>query len=94
MKKIQDLKVVICVGLDGEGIIIKYPEEFQHHLDGSFCDDNLFVDVPKESGVYECDVEYWFSQGFSEGFPAAGESDWEFKVVKSKPLVDLTKLEI
>lgn len=94
MRKLQELKVVICVGFTGEGIIVKYPEEFRHRLDGSFCDDNLFVNVPKENGVYECDVEYWFSQGYSEGFPADGESDWEFRVVNSKQLVDLTKIKI
>jgi hypothetical protein len=94
MRKIKDIKVVICVDVHGQGIILKYPLEFENHLDGSNCEDNLFENVPEKAGVYECDVEYWFSQGYSDGHPADGESDWEFRIVKSKLLVDFNSIKV
>jgi hypothetical protein len=41
-----------------------------------------FNSIPLEPGVYHCLVDFYFEQGYFEGYKADGESNWEF-VVKS-----------
>lgn len=55
-------------------------------MDGAFCDDNGFKNVPSEKGIYLCQVDFYFEQGYSDGYEADGESDWEYKIVKANPL--------
>ncbi len=99
MIKICEFDVWIAVDYKGEGYLLSQPvirtssgfeicpECIKFGLDimwdGPFCEDNTFYHVPKIAGVYRCRTEFWFSQGYAEGYPAGGESDWEFKIVEA-----------
>ena len=77
----------MIIAVAGEqGLIIDVPKEIADIFDGIYCDDNSFKDVPKETGVYICNVEFYFHQGYFEGYKANGESDWEFKVISHKKI--------
>lgn len=55
--------------------------------------DHEFEGLPTEPGVYRCTVEFWYSQGYFEGYPADSESDWWFKCIASEKLLDLPRRE-
>lgn len=46
---------------------------------GCFEDDN-WNNVPKAPGLYRAIVLYEFHEGYSEGYRAPGEDDWEFTI--------------
>lgn len=68
------LRVLVC----GDPELCKW-------MDGDLFDDNsLMVSLktfPDEPGVYIGTIEYWFQQGYSDGYPADGESDFDYRFV-------------
>lgn len=76
--------MTICVGYNSEGILVSVPDIARIALDSVYCDDNGFEGVPKEPGVYQCECEFYFIQGYYDGYPADGESDWGWKVTVKK----------
>ena len=43
---------------------------------------------PEEPGIYRCTIDYIFHQGYFEGYPCDGESDWEI-VARDFERIDL-----
>jgi hypothetical protein len=83
-------EMMIAVDYQGDGIVLKFPEQYHHLLDGPFCEDSDITGYPKVPGVYKCKVEFWYSQGYDvDGYPHDGESDWKFKIINSESLVEL-----
>lgn len=60
-------------------------------LDGHHCDDNGVVGYPQACGVYRCAADFVFEQGYCDGYPAPGESDWSFRIVASVPIWTLAE---
>jgi hypothetical protein len=87
MHKVASFQAIIAVGNSSQAQVIAAPKDAMVGMDGSFCDDNGFNDVPPEPGIYLCDVDFYFEQGYCDGYRADGESDWEYHVTKAKPLV-------
>lgn len=87
MQKVARFQAIIAVG-DVAQVIVA-PKDAMVGMDGTFCEDNSFNNVPTEKGIYLCWIEFYFEQGYSEGYKADGESDWEYYVVAIQPLVNL-----
>lgn len=87
MKKVAMFQAIIAVG-DVAQVIVA-PKDAMVGMDGTFCEDNSFKNVPTVDGIYLCWVDFYFEQGYFEGYKADGESDWEYIVVKAIPLADL-----
>jgi len=85
MDKQAILTMIIAVAGE-QGLIIDAPKEIKDIFEGIYCDDNSFKNVPKKTGVYICNVEFYFHQGYFEGYKADGESDWEFKIISSSKI--------
>lgn len=99
MRKIQLYQAIISVDILGNGSLVKIPDDLKERLlylnfDRlcSTCVDVPFTNVPNESGIYECKVEFWLSQRYDYGELIEGEDEWEFRIIKSKPLLDLSSL--
>ena len=94
MEKIKDFKIVLCVNDYGIAIILKCPPDSQFRTDLNFCEDNLFENIPKEIGVYECTVEHW-TKSCTEGIKNGDiEYDSIFKIVESNCLLDLDCVKV
>ena len=70
-------------------VILDAPDEIIRFFDGFFCEDNSFKDtwfkaISLEPGIYHCRVDFYFQQGYFEGYQADGESDWEFIVTSAE----------
>jgi hypothetical protein len=87
MRKVARFQAIIAVG-DVSQVIVA-PKDAMVGMDGTFCEDNSFKNVPTEKGIYLCWIEFYFEQGYSDGYKADGESDWEYYVVAVKSLADL-----
>jgi len=87
MRKVARFQAIIAVG-DVAQVIVA-PKDAMVGMDGTFCEDNSFKNVPTEKGIYLCWIDFYFEQGYFEGYKADGESDWEYKVVKAEPLTQL-----
>jgi hypothetical protein len=87
MRKVARFQAIIAVG-DVAQVIVA-PKDAMVFMDGTFCEDNSFKNVPTEKGIYLCWIEFYFEQGYSDGYKADGESDWEYYVVAIQPLVAL-----
>lgn len=85
MKIGDKVKLTILV-TNKNSFIADYPDEIEEWIDGCFCEDNCIDNVPTEKGIYECKAEYWFKQGFCDGYPASGESESGLNIVDSKKL--------
>ena len=76
-----------CLGYAGHPVVmVEAPEgyrNFQEHGDGPFLDSGEWEGLPTAPGVYCCRAEFWFSEGWCDGYPAPGESSWGFNVVES-----------
>jgi hypothetical protein len=87
MKKVAMFQAIISVG-DVAQVLVA-PKDAMVGMDGTFCEDNSFKNVPTEKGIYLCQVDFYFEQGYSDGYKADGESDWEYDIVEAKPLTTL-----
>lgn len=87
MHKVARFQAIIAVGDVAQ--VISAPKDALVGMDGDFCEDNGFKNVPTEKGLYHCWIEFWFEQGYFEGYKADGESDWEYKIIGIQPLVSL-----
>lgn len=84
--KNKDIVKFIIVVTSKDSFVADYPDEIESLIDGYNCDDNYIDNVPIEKGVYECNAEFWFEQGYCDGYPADGESEWGFKIIDNKKL--------
>jgi hypothetical protein len=80
----KDLPVTFAVDINGNAFVVEFPESHKKGLDGSHFDDNNINGIPKDlgPGCYRGVMDFRFQQGYSEGFRADGESEWEFTVTK------------
>lgn len=62
---------------DNYGYMVNPNNDLRGWLD-SYCLADSFKcpNFPQEIGVYVCTIERHFTQGYSEGYPAPGESDY------------------
>lgn len=82
MNKVQEHpNCIIAVTVDKAASLLIPNPELEKWMDGCCFDDHSTTGTPKEPGIYRANIEIWFSQGYSEGHPAPGESDWEFKII-------------
>jgi len=92
-EKMMDRKDTYCMTIGVSRIepetpfILDAPDEIIQFFDGFFTEDNSFKGVPKEPGIYHCTVDFYFQQGYFEGYKADGESDWEFIVTRATPKI-------
>lgn len=72
--------VLIGVSFTGLRFLIDAPDDLIKFMDGSLFEDNSqSIDkFPTQPGVYTCSIEYWFDQGYFEGWRTDGESEWDF----------------
>jgi hypothetical protein len=60
------------------------PRDLMDLMDGDCLDDACMDEgrktLPTDPGVYSATIEYWFQQGYFEGYPAPGESDYDFRL--------------
>lgn len=88
MKKITEFKVMLAVSYEMSRIIIVSYEKNDIFdgcpFNGPDVEDNNFTNVPDKPGIYNCRVEFWFEQGYFEGYPANGENDWEFRIISAE----------
>lgn len=84
--------VIIAVAFNGFRSFVRVPLDMELLLYGVAIEDSAqAVDMyPDRAGVYVCDIEYWFSQGYHEGMPSDGESEWDF-IPRNIKEIDLTK---
>lgn len=87
MQKVARFQAIIVVGNVAQVIVA--PRDAMVGMDGTFCEDNSFKNVPKEKDIYLCDVDFYFEQGYCDGYKADGESDWEYRITKAVPLTNL-----
>lgn len=82
MKKIREYHdCVVAQSCTGLLVPIEIPDELRTHLSAAALDDDLAkTEVDRIPGVYRVTIEVWFSQGYSDGYPAAGESDYELRL--------------
>lgn len=85
MRKVARFQAIIAVG-DVAQVIVA-PKDAMVGMDGTFCEDNGFKNVPTTKGVYLCEIDFYFEQGYSDGYKADGESDWEYRIVKAESLI-------
>lgn len=67
-------------------VLVTYPNDMADSLDGPFMEDNGFDGLPSEPGHYEAKAVFWFSQGYCDGYPADGESDWGYNLAEIRRL--------
>lgn len=72
--------VIFGVSTSGLHFLISGDDELKQFMDGSLFEDNSqsIEKFPTKPGVYRCTIEYWFEQGYFEGWRADGESEWDF----------------
>ena len=75
---IYDCKILVAKG--GDGFLVEAHPEISKGMDGIFLSDNHFKNVPTEPAIYVCRVEFFFMQGYFEGYRADGESDWYYEI--------------
>lgn len=90
MKKVAMFQAIIAVG-DVAQVLVA-PKDAMVGMDGTFCEDNSFKNVPTEKGIYLCQIDFYFEQGYSDGYKADGESDWEYRIMEATPLYTLPDL--
>lgn len=82
MNKCASFKAIIAVS-PTFSIIVEAPNDVLQMLDGSCCEDNSFKKIPQRTGVYLCIVDYYFEQGYCDGYRADDESDWKFVITSA-----------
>jgi hypothetical protein len=90
MRKVAVFQAIISVGAVAQVIVA--PKDAMVGMDGTFCEDNSFKNVPTKKGIYLCQIDFYFEQGYSDGYKADGESDWEYRVIEATPLYTLPDL--
>lgn len=86
--KVASFKSVIAVSHD-LAMILLAPDNALADMDGPFCQDNSFENIPVIPGVYLCSVDFYFYQGYYEGYKAYGESSWKYVITNSESLIAL-----
>lgn len=81
MRKILEFpNCIVAVTADKFAYLVAPNPPLQKWMDGVCFEDHRAYGAPAAPGVYRATVEVWFEQGYSEGYPADGESDWELKL--------------
>jgi hypothetical protein len=81
MEKVKEWpNTIVAVTPGGLHLLVGGDPELIKYMDGDMFEDNSpdLETFPTEPGVYVGTVEYWFQQGYFEGYPADGESDIEY----------------
>ena len=85
MKKELEFPGCILVHtISGTTHLLDGPRDLMDLMDGDCLDDACMDEgrktLPTDPGVYSATIEYWFQQGYFEGYPAPGESDYDFRL--------------
>jgi hypothetical protein len=80
MKKIVTYpNCVFAVTADKRASLVAPNPPLQKWMDGVCFEDYRVYGCVAAPGIYRADIEVWFEQGYSEGYPADGESDWDLR---------------
>jgi len=83
-KGIYEAKILVSTQT-GYAYLVEADEEIMKGVDGLLLEDNDFRNIPEKPGVYLCRVEFFFQQGYSEGYQADGESEWYYEIISAVP---------
>lgn len=76
--------LVAVLAKDHLAYLVDGPEDLKIHLDGSCLQDNMSkyrcLLLPTHPGIYLMTIEYWYEDGFMDGYPAPGEREIDFSV--------------
>lgn len=90
MNKEADFVATIAVAMDGTQVLIAVSSEHGFISHESFetgpLDESDWSGLPMCPGVYRCACEFWFEQGYFEGYPHDGENCFEYRVIQTKTL--------
>lgn len=75
------VKIAKLHGDSGLTALVDGPENLIAKMDSYFFDDEQFTGAPDLVGFYTCDVELWFSQGYSEGYKDDRDNEVEYRLV-------------
>jgi len=83
------------------GIILSCPDgETKKSLDGDYIVDEDWdndwkgTELFTESGIFLCEIEHWFEQGYFEGYKEDGESEWWFAIKSVRKLYDFSEIKL
>ena len=96
MKKELEFPGCILVHtISGTTHLLDGPRDLMDLMDGDCLDDACMDEgrktLPTDPGVYSATIEYWFQQGYFEGYPAPGESDYDFRLSNLRR-IDLSRI--
>lgn len=102
MQKIKEFpNSLIAITFNELRVLVDGDPELKKMMDGSLFDDNCLgtelPSFPKAPGVYLATVEFWFEQGYYDGYKAPGESDYDFilsNVRKVAVVADVLQTEL
>src|SRR3990172_568489 len=83
-KGIYEAKILVSKEND-LAYLVEGDEELLKGMDGPVLEDNLFRSVPEKPGIYLCRVEFFFQQGYCDGYQADGESEWYYEIISAVP---------
>lgn len=86
MAILKSFECYIAVTYNKEAVIINFPTDLIDTLDGCFCEDNDFINLPQDPGVYKCKIDFDFEQGYFEGYKADGENTWEYIITNCQKI--------
>lgn len=64
--------------MQASAMIVTMPEDMESWMDSPFLESEGFKGIPEAPGFYSAKAAFWYLQGYSEGYPADGESSWGF----------------
>lgn len=85
----SNITIAVIDPEDTYGFVVDCNDELCTWMDGHCLADIECKGFPQEAGVYLCTIERHFEQGWSEGYPADGESDY-WVVLRDVRKVDLS----
>lgn len=82
---VHDITFAVLKG-GKSAVLVTYPDKMSDSLDGPFLEDNSIGKYPPEPGHYQAKAVFWFNQGYYDGYPADGESDWGYTLTEIRRL--------
>jgi hypothetical protein len=79
--------IFFAVSMDGDAFLVSARESVLNANDErSFMEKSDWDGLPTEPGFYKGKAEFWFEQGYFEGYPAPGECSFGWQMVECEPL--------
>ena len=87
-------EIAFAVSIDGDAFLVSAPESVRNANDEcANMDKSGWDDLPDAPGFYKATAEFWFQEGYFEGYPAPGESSFGFALLDCAA-VDLAETKI